>query len=278
MLPLHNGVLFVCGLVLLLAPGVRAGGAEISHRDPADDGWQVAETVHFRIYHHESRAFAERIARAAERTRESAQRKWFGDEAVAWDDSCRLYLHADLEEFCRDTGMPADVPGYSRIRSEGGRVLSRRIDVRSDDPNLLRGVLPHEVTHVVLAGRVGDAPVPPWANEGIAVLSESPANVATHLRRLRRFREEGRLFHAGELLRLRDYPDPGVLGLFYAQSVSLTAFLANARDPQTLCRFLAEASRRGYEPALRRHYGWDLDDLERRWEKYAFGKESAGED
>ena len=45
-------------------------------------------------------------------------------------------------------------------------------------------MLPHEATHVVLAGQFGDQPVPRWADEGMAVLTEPRDKIDRHLRNL----------------------------------------------------------------------------------------------
>ena len=77
--------------------------------------------------------------------------------------------------------MGGGSPGHSSIRTDGPRVLSRRIDLHCGDvPNLLAAVLPHETTHVTLAGQFGDRPVARWADEGMAVLTEPREKVERH--------------------------------------------------------------------------------------------------
>src|SRR5262249_33320595 len=92
-----------------------------------------------------------------------------------------------------------------------------------------------------------------------------------HLRELPRYCREGRLFRACQLVALKEYPHGPSLGAFYAQSVSLVEFLAGAKGPQTFARFVRDSLRDGYEEALTRHYGWDFEELERRWQQHAFG-------
>src|SRR5262249_20565634 len=168
------------------------------------------------------------------------------------------------------TGVAAQSPGHSEIRTEGGRVLARRIHLHADDTAMIKAVLPHEITHAVLAGQFGEQPVPRWADEGMAVLDEPQERIDRHLHTLARQRDNDQLFTARELIALKEYPEPRRLAVFYAQSVSLTDFLAKAKDPRILARFLRDGQRDGYEASLRRHYGWDLDELERRWREHAF--------
>lgn len=250
--------------------------AAVRHYERQADGWAVAETANFRVYHNQPREFAERVAQAAERTRAAMQRKWFGGVSEDWSPRCELYLHATAQDYSQATGVPANSPGHSTIRTEVGRVISRRMDLHCDDPNLLGAVLPHETTHVVIAGRFGEAQVPRWADEGLAVLTEPRDKVERHLRNLPQFRQDRQLFGLRQLMQMSDYPDPRYIGSFYAESVSLVEFLSRQKDPQTFTAFLREGLRGGYEPALRRYYGFeDFSDLERHWIQYAFADQSA---
>jgi hypothetical protein len=133
-------------------------------------------------------------------------------------------------------------------------------------------VLPHEVTHTVLAGQFGGKQIPRWADEGMAVLDEPRDRIDRHLRTLPRQRDNGQLYTSRELIGLKDYPEPRRIAAFYAQSVSLTEFLAKAKGPRELARFIRDGQRDGYETALQSHYGWSFDDLEREWRKHAFSE------
>jgi hypothetical protein len=198
-------------------------------------------------------------------------RRWAGAVPEDWSPRCDLYLHATAQDYSKATGVPANSPGHSTIRSEGGRVTGRRIDLHIDDPAMLIAVLPHEATHVVLADQFGEAPVPRWADEGMAVLTEPRERIERHLRNLPRHRQEGELFGARELLGLNDYPEPRV-GAFYAQSVSLVEFLTQEKDTQHSRASSATAPRRLRGRALQRHYGiQDFRELDSRWQRYAFG-------
>jgi hypothetical protein len=159
---------------------------------------------------------------------------------------------------------------------EGGRLVSRSIHLRADEPNLLSAVLPHEATHVVLAGQFGDQPVPRWADEGIAVLTEPREKIERHLCNLGKCSREGQLFGLRELVQQSyqpqqdGYPDPRRIGAFYAQSVALVEFLANKQGPQVFTAFLREGLRGGYEPALQRYYGYrSFQELEQDWLRHA---------
>jgi hypothetical protein len=242
----------------------------VRHLGKDADGWSIAETRNFRIVHNQSRAWVEKAARAAEQARTAGQNKWFTETSADWEPRCDLYLHPSGALFRRSTGLPEVVPGVATTSCDNGRVLSRRIDVRCDAADCIEAVLPHEVMHTVLASSFTKRPLPPWANEAIAVLSEPRTKVRLHLNNLAGYQAQDRLFSVRELVGLEDYPEARRMGPFYAQSVSLVEFLLREKDPQTVTRFLHDGLRDGYETALKRYYGWDFKELDGRWRKYAF--------
>jgi hypothetical protein len=260
------------------ASGSNAAEAEapVAVRDLGRiEGWSVAETTNFRIYHNLSSDWVDQVARTAERTRAEMGRKWFGASCEPWNPKCEIYLHATGQDYSRVTGVPGGSPGHSSFHLDGGRVLGRRIDLHCDDAGMLPAVLPHETTHVVLAGKFGEQPVPRWADEGIAVLTEPREKIERHLRNLPRHRQENQLFALRQLVYMNDYPDPRYIGSFYAQSVSLVDFLSKEKGPEVFTQFVREGMRSGYDGALQKYYGYrSFDELEQRWRKYAFGESS----
>jgi hypothetical protein len=241
----------------------------IRHQDRTVDGWCVADTPNFRILHHQPAELVERMARAAEKARADVLRKWFGKAGTEWQPRCELDLYSTGSDFSQATGVPEAVTGFSTSRCEAGRVVSRRIDLHCDAPHCIEAVLPHEVAHIVMAAQFADQRVPPWANEGVAVLAEPRSRVDLHLRSLARFSQADELFPIRDLLQLQDYPEHRLLGPFYAQSVSLVEFLAHEKGPETFAQFLRDGLQENYPTALRRHYGWSCTELDRRWRQYA---------
>jgi hypothetical protein len=264
--------------VTLVDTPVAEGSATIEVRHtPAQTGtWAVAETTNFRVLHLQSREFAEQIIRAAESTRSVMIRKWFGDDPGPWKPRCDIFLYATAQDYSQATGAPTNSPGHSTMRTEGEHVLSRRIDLHCDDPNMPVGVLPHETTHVVLAGRFGDHAVPRWADEGMAVLSEPRERIERHLRNLPQHRADRHLFGTGQLMQLDAYPDPRYIGPFYAQSVSLVEYLTDRAGPRVFAKFLRDGLAGGYEVALQRYYNiQNFAELEQLWMQHTFGAATA---
>ncbi len=248
---------------------------EIKHTPRRGNSWALAETANFCVFHLLDEEQADKIVRVVESVRVSMARKWFGEEPSTWNPRCEIYIHPNGQAYARATGASPAAPGHSSISLEAGRVLARRVDIRGDDPNYLVGVLPHETTHVVLAGRFGSHHVPRWADEGIAVLTEPRERIDLHLRNLSSFKQDGLLFGVAELMALADYPEPRRVGAFYAQSISVVEFLMKKKDPVTLTRFIREGLDGRYEAALEKYYGYrSFADLEQDWHRYAFGQES----
>jgi hypothetical protein len=265
-------------LAALTVPGNKAGAekppnspSEVKHTPRQASGWAVAETANFRIFHAQSRQRAEKAARIAETTRATMTRKWFGKVRASWSPKCDVYLHPTKYGYALSTGASTATPGHSTLTLDHGRVVVRRIDVHCDEPHTLTSVLPHEITHVVLAGQLGSRFAPRWADEGMAVLSEPRERINLHLDNLPKHRREGTLFRIGKLVQMEQYPEAKRLGPFYAQSVSLVEFLTKKKGATTFTRFLREGLETDYETALRHHYGYrNLAELDRAWRQYAF--------
>lgn len=248
----------------------------VRHLEAQVDGWSVAETKNFRIYHRDWPELAEKTGRVAERARSAALQRWFGEARQEWQPRCAIYVHASGEEYSRACSVPAGVPGYTTVQRDHGRIIATRIDVHLDSENLLRAVVPHEVTHVVLAYGFGERRLPLWAHEALCVLSEPPALMEAHLQNLPRFRQNRDLYHISDLVGLQQYPEPRYLRVYYAQSVSLVDMLVKQHGSRTFMQCLRDSTDDGgFEAALQKHYGWTLTELHRHWRGHAFAEASA---
>lgn len=172
----------------------------------------------------------EEILRIAEETRTKLYKKWFELDEVAWESKCAIIIQ----------GSP--FPGRTAIVTEGGRVVSRSIELSAFNEDVLR----HEVAHACLAGMFGGKQTPRWVDEGIAVLSESKRKI--------RYRRE---FGLQALMNMDEYPRK--LDAFYAQSVGLVEFLAAQKSPKTLVEFIRDGMD---EKSLQKHYGFTFEQLE----------------
>jgi hypothetical protein len=124
-------------------------------------------------------------------------------------------------------------------------------------------VLPHEVTHTILADYFG-APVPRWADEGGAILAEDEQEQQRYARLAREMADQGRIIPLPRLLALREYPDD-VMAL-YVSGHALTRFLVERKDRPTFLAFVKQGMAGDWTTAAGEHYGVrDLGELERLW-------------
>lgn len=263
-----------------LAPFATQLLNEIRRRGPTaapaapGEGWQVVEGSSFRILHRGRAELAAEVGQTAEAARKAMYERWAGVPATNWSPRCDVYLHSDGPAYAKGTGKAPAHPGHSTVQIRAGRVVGRRIDLRLDEPTALDGALPAEVTQVVLADLFADQPLPKWALVGMAALAESPECVARYQRAVPGLLQERKLFAVGPFLDQPNFPDPTAVTAFYAESVSLVAFLVELKGPKAFTTFLREAPRRGFRQALTSHYGFrDPAELQDRWVRHVLGGE-----
>ena len=244
-----------------------AGPGEGSTNTPIQ--WQILETDNYRIFHRDLE-LARRAAEVAESVRTAQAKRWASPASrSSWSPRCDLYLYPTAQSYAQGTGQPEVSPGISTMSNNGVRVLSRRMNLRADNPLFLTTTLPHEVTHIVLADVFIAQQIPRWADEGIAVLAEPLAEQRSREAELQEPLESGRIFQVGQLMAM-DYPDQKDWRLFYAQSVSLTRFLVDQGPPERFIQFVRDSQRIGTATALRDVYQIEgLTELQDRWVTHA---------
>ena len=234
--------------------------------------WQIRESANFRVFHADPK-LAEKAVQVAESTRRDQTKRWSGSLPPGpWLPKCEIYLYPSAQQYAQMTGQPDDSPGFSTMGMNQGEIISRRVNLRTDHEGLLAAVLPHEVTHVILADFFKEQQIPRWADEGMAVLTEPPAEQKRRATDLVEPLGRNLLFPIETLMKM-DYPDNRYWSLYYAQSVSLTSFLVEQGTGAQFVQFLQGSQSNGFEAELRRVYGIDsFADLQARWVGYARGK------
>ena len=231
--------------------------------------WRVRESTNFRVFH-ANPDLAEQVVQVAESVRRDQTKRWSGSlPPTPWQPRCEIYLYPSAAQYAQMTGQPADSPGFSTMGMNEGQIISRRVNLRTDHEGLLAAVLPHEVTHVILADFFTEQQIPRWADEGMAVLTEPVGEQKRRASDLVEPLGQNLLFPIETLMKM-DYPDNRYWSLYYAQSVSLTRFLVEQGTPAQLVQFLQGAQSKGFEAELRRIYQIDgFADLQARWVVYA---------
>jgi hypothetical protein len=156
---------------------------------------------------------------------------------------------------------------------DGDRVAIRRIDLDASDDGRMLGVLPHELTHVVLQSASPMTP-PHWASEGIAIQAEPPAKQTLRRLELKELiRAHGRL-QLGQILSDENWSKAPRPSLLYSQSASLVEFLLTRGCEEDLMQFIHASRDRGVEASLMEVYAISsADDLHAKWLEFAMGGE-----
>lgn len=255
--------------------GVVCGGCGCEHCIArlvlvASDGLWQCQTESFCVQACD-RDCAVQLAEQCEKWKHRLSHQWLGPIACRrWEAKCVVVVHPSAAAYERAVGVGVLTAGASTLHVGADGVLSRRIDLRGDRYRAALAALPHEITHIVLADLFVDRPPPAWADEGMATLADAPAKRAGHAADLRAALAEGRCFRLVELLAMEDYPPAHRMTVFYAQSTSLVAFLAELGGHASIPRFLLAAREQGYDAALRSTYGLHgVRDLEQRWRRQA---------
>jgi len=227
-----------------------------------------AESPSFVVVSHARQHDARATARACECWRKSLRAHWCsGSDEGVWSPKCEIVIHPGSQSYLAVVGAGGTQTFASSLIefARDKKVSKRRIDLRGDG-QLGMAALPHEMTHVVLADLLGGVQPPRWADEGMAMLADTPSKQSLHERDLREGLNRGLAFSAAELVTTDTYPHPSRVPAFYGQSASLTAFLVTRDKPSKFIDFLRATQEHGYDQALQGTYDiQSLRELERLW-------------
>ncbi len=240
--------------ILMMLPMISSGAALPE--------WQVVKSSHFLVMHQADEAFAKRVSDKAEAcyTAISAdlgftryQNFW------VWDNRVKILIYPTAAEFvaaCKAPGWALGQASYARHEIAS---------YQQSGPGFLDSLLPHELSHLILADYIGVERVPLWLTEGFA-----------------QWVQEGRApsgfvpakgFRLTDLMRMdiRRNTDPQRVAIFYAQSASVVGFMISAYGGPAFGKF-CKALRDGkpVDAALVAAYAPDIPSaevLEQKWMK-----------
>jgi hypothetical protein len=198
---------------------------------------------------------AQQIGVYAENYRRQKALEWLGQEMPNWPEPCPIKVKV--------TRGPAG--GYTSFNFDWGRaVLRQEMNIEGSLDRLLASVLPHEVTHTVFAYYFR-MPVPRWADEGGAVLSEDEYEKNDHDLRCRQIlNTPGRGIPLRRLFALREYP--GDMMALYAEGFSISDYLVRTRGKPAFLAFVAHGMNYGWDNAVQTYYRYNsVEELEQAW-------------
>ena len=194
-----------------------------------------------------------RIAAAAEAQRTALAKLWLGKELADWSRPCPIQVSLNT----------ARVGGMTTFAFERGSPDPAQVNITGSLERILSNQLPHEVMHAVLAAHFR-RPVPRWADEGVAILSEDEPEHKRHDRMLHQLLNGGRALRLSYLFELKDYPDDRIT--LYTQGYSVTRFLVERKDRAAFLAFVSAGMSDGWDTAAKRCYKFDaVGDMEKSW-------------
>lgn len=207
------------------------------------------------IVNADSEDFARQAGEVAERYRRDLAIWWFGEELPTWSNPCVLTIK---------TGPTLGAAGETVFTVSNGEVFKWKMTAQGTEERVLDSVLPHEITHSVLASFLRAQP-PRWIDEGMATLTESNVERTNYRLRLADFLHSRRGIAFNDMVAMKEYPKD--VQPFYSQVFSVCEYLILIGGPRRLAEFAKEGSRTNdWNAALRRYYeGRTLGDLQLEW-------------
>ena len=259
------------GLALLAACG-SSGGPVLANEGATSVALETTaepDAAGNIVVHGISQSRGEIIRNHAEKIRREAFSTLLGEtHPKPWLVRCEIHVHASSEAFADAVGgPPAEARGATSLEFSGDRVITRRIDVMGDGPATVPDAIDHELVHVVLADHFVHAAPPRWADEGLALLFDTPEKQHGHDADFQEAHRRGLAWTASELVAMEEYPvETSRQRVFYGQSAALVRWLMAEQGAATFIRFVDDSSTIGFSAALQDHYGLDaVADLEPAW-------------
>lgn len=277
MLPLSVRLLTVV-VLMTAAPVIRA--AEPASRSSCNtkclsneitDGWHIYRSENFEIRCRGPIVDIDTVTRCCEETRAVLRTTWLsGFPAMNWRPACQVIVHTSASDYTRDTRASSQTKAVTSLQIGQGQVWSRRIDLLADSEGWAANLIPHEMTHVVLADRFCHRQIPRWADEGLAILSESGDRLAKALEAADINSRSGQAINLSQLLSAAAYPSKKEQAeLFFAQSAAFSAFLLSQFPEEDVMRFVDGCNSIGAAKAVERlSAGQDLDDIDRMFQAW----------
>lgn len=246
---------FVAFLLFALSFSVSVQAQGLFHR-----GQAVVRTENF-IVTASDQAWANQVAQEAERQRRDLAIHWLGSPLPKWSAPCPVVVIA---------GPRLGAGGQTSYSMGRGSVGGWQMEVKGTKERILDSVLPHEITHTILASHFAKfgKPVPRWADEGACTTVEHSSERNKHDHFLIEFLAQGRGLPFATMFTLKDYP-ADMLPL-YAQGYSVVSFLLAQGGPRQFIQFLEDGLRtENWVMAVERNYGYPkIGKLQTAWNNW----------
>ncbi|MBC7352021.1 MAG: hypothetical protein H5U08_06655 [Thermogutta sp.] len=198
---------------------------------------------------------ARELGEAAEKYRKELAQLWLGHTLPDWSRPCPVTVHV---------GPNLGAGGATTFVFDRGEVYGWKMTIQGPRERLLDSVLPHEITHMILASHFRQ-PLPRWADEGAATTVEHISEREKHRRMLLEFLRTRRGIPFRHMFAMEEYPQD-IMPL-YAQGYTLAEFLIQQGGHRKFIQFLEDGLKdNNWDAALARHYPYqDLGRLQLSW-------------
>ena len=211
-------------------------------------------TKNFVVNAPDARLAAE-VAQAAEKYRRDLAVSWLGEPMRDWASPCVTTVRV---------GQHMGSGGATTFMFDRGEVYGWRMSIQGSRQRLLDSVLPHEITHTILATHFR-RPLPRWADEGAATSVEHISERKKYYQMLHQFLRNGRGIAFGDMFKMTEYP-ADVMPL-YSQGFTLADFLIRQGGRRKYIAFVEDGLESGNWPqAITRNYNWrTVGELQNGW-------------
>ena len=199
--------------------------------------------------------FARLVAEYAEEYRDQLSNLWLGATMRNWAEPCVITV---VE------GENVAASGETVYTFARGEVFDWKMRVQGTRARILDSVLPHEITHTILASYLR-APAPRWIDEGMATSVEADSERSGYRNMLVSFLYDRRGISFNDMVAMKEYPKD--LTPFYSQAFSVCEYLILIGGHRRLVEFAKYGlERNDWNLALREYYDCkSLGDLQTEW-------------
>lgn len=225
---------------------------------------QTYVTNNFEI-HAPQASLAKHVGDAAEKYRRDLATLWLGQPLADWSERCPIQVVI--------TGQAEGETSFLLPDEGRGMPSDWRMTVKGPVDRLMDSVLPHEITHTIMATHFKQR-LPRWVDEGACTTVEHPSEKAKIHSMLMDFlspqQQKGLPFN--RMFVMREYPRD-ILPL-YAQGYSVSRFLISQADQKHFTQFIQAgldnemqmAAIPAWTQAVQQYYQYEsLSDLQLQW-------------
>lgn len=211
-------------------------------------------TANFNV-HADNTNFARQVGDAAERYRDELAMLWLGQTIPQWGNPCEVNVVVGPR-----TGSAGEVA----FTFYNGEVYDWKMLVQGSEQGILESVLPHEVTHAIIASYLR-SPAPRWLDEGMATSVEAKGERDQYRSRLIEFLQTGHGIAFNEMVEMKEYPTDQTP--FYSQAFSVCEYLILVGGRRRLLEFARVGNESNdWNNALKEFYECEsLGSLQTEW-------------